>query len=221
MRVLLIEDDSATAQSIELMLKSENFNVYTTDLGEEGIDLGKLYDYDIIILDLMLPDMDGFEVCQALRDHNLTKHIPIIFLTAGVADMQRRFRGYEAGAVDFIQKPIEPDILRSKATVFFDLYQQRRLVQAQRDELVVHLQHRCRQLATRQGDRLHGRKRRRVDAHDRARVASQRSPHRAVDRARHHRIEAAGEALVLRRIGRLVVDNEQLRHSASVAQTVV
>ena len=57
MRVLLIEDDSATAQSIELMLKSESFNVYTTDLGEEGVDLGKLYDYDIILLDLNLPDM--------------------------------------------------------------------------------------------------------------------------------------------------------------------
>ena len=55
MRVLLIEDDSATAQSIELMLKSESFNVYTTDLGEEGVDLGKLYDYDIILLDLNLP----------------------------------------------------------------------------------------------------------------------------------------------------------------------
>ena len=68
MRVLLIEDDSATAQSIELMLKSESFNVYTTDLGEEGVDLGKLYDYDIILLDLNLPDMSGFEVlrCCAL-----------------------------------------------------------------------------------------------------------------------------------------------------------
>ena len=62
MRVLLIEDDCATAQSIELMLKSEGFNVYTTDLGEEGIDLGKVYDYDIILLDLNLPDMSGFEV---------------------------------------------------------------------------------------------------------------------------------------------------------------
>ncbi len=67
MRVLLIEDDSATAQSIELMLKSENFNVYTTDLGEEGIDLGKLYDYDIILLDLNLPDMSGYEVLRTLR----------------------------------------------------------------------------------------------------------------------------------------------------------
>jgi two-component system cell cycle response regulator CtrA len=67
MRVLLIEIDSATAQSIELMLKSEGFNVYTTDLGEEGVDLGKLYDYDIILLDLNLPDMSGFEVLRSLR----------------------------------------------------------------------------------------------------------------------------------------------------------
>jgi two-component system, cell cycle response regulator CtrA len=67
MRVLLIEDDRATAQSIELMLKSESFNFYTTDLGEEGIDLGKLYDYDIILLDLNLPDMSGFEVLRSLR----------------------------------------------------------------------------------------------------------------------------------------------------------
>ena len=63
MRVLLIEDDSATAQSIELMLKSESFNVYTTDLGEEGVDLGKLYDYDIILLDLNLPDMSTATKC--------------------------------------------------------------------------------------------------------------------------------------------------------------
>jgi DNA-binding response OmpR family regulator len=66
--VLLIEDDSATAQSIELMLKSESFNVYTTDLGEEGVDLGKLYDYDIILLDLNLPDMTGHEVLRQLRN---------------------------------------------------------------------------------------------------------------------------------------------------------
>src|SRR3981189_1810338 len=67
MRVLLIEDDSAMARSIELMLKSDGFNIYTTDLGEEGIDLGKLYDYDVIVLDLQLPDMSGFQVLKALR----------------------------------------------------------------------------------------------------------------------------------------------------------
>ena len=67
MRVLLIEDDSATAQSIELMLKSEGFNVYTTDLGEEGVNLGKIYDYDLILLDLSLPDMSGIDVLRNLR----------------------------------------------------------------------------------------------------------------------------------------------------------
>ena len=73
MRVLLIEDDTATAQSIELMLKSEGFNVYTTDLGEEGIDLGKLYDYDIILLDLNLPDMSGYEVLKSLGCRRSTR----------------------------------------------------------------------------------------------------------------------------------------------------
>ena len=67
MRVLLIEDDSGTAQSIELMLKTENIGVYTTELGEDGVDLGKVYDYDIILLDISLPDMSGFEVLRQLR----------------------------------------------------------------------------------------------------------------------------------------------------------
>ena len=73
MRVLLIEDDSAVAQSIELMLKSESFNVYTTDLGEEGVDLGKLYDYDIILLDLNLPDMSG-TTCSSSFGSRRSKH---------------------------------------------------------------------------------------------------------------------------------------------------
>ena len=67
MRVLLIEDDSAVARSIELMLKSAGFNIYTTDLGEEGVDLGKVYEYDMIILDLSLPDISGYEVLKQLR----------------------------------------------------------------------------------------------------------------------------------------------------------
>jgi two-component system cell cycle response regulator CtrA len=72
MRVLLIEDDRSIAQSIELMLKSESFNVYSTDLGEEAVDLGKLYDYDIILLDLNLPDMSGFDVLRSLRLSRVT-----------------------------------------------------------------------------------------------------------------------------------------------------
>src|SRR3954451_15500126 len=85
MRVLLIEDDSATAQSIELMLKSESFNVYTTDLGEEGVDLGKLYDYDIILLDLNLPDLSGYEVLRSLR---VAKVKTPILILSGLAAME-------------------------------------------------------------------------------------------------------------------------------------
>ena len=108
MRVLLIEDDSATAQSIELMLKSESFNVYTTDLGEEGIDLGKIYDYDIILLDLNLPDMSGFEVLRSLRVSKVKT--PILILT-GLARIEDKVRGLGFGADDYMTKPFHKDEL--------------------------------------------------------------------------------------------------------------
>ncbi len=108
MRVLLIEDDSATAQSIELMLKSEGFNVYTTDLGEEGVDLGKLYDYDIILLDLNLPDMSGFDVLKTLR---LAKIGTPLLILSGLADVEYKVRGLGFGADDYMTKPFHKDEL--------------------------------------------------------------------------------------------------------------
>jgi two-component system cell cycle response regulator CtrA len=108
MRVLLIEDDSATAQSIELMLKSEGFNVYTTDLGEEGIDLGKVYDYDIILLDLNLPDMSGFEVLRSLRVSRVKT--PILILS-GLPGTEDKVKGLGFGADDYLTKPFHKDEL--------------------------------------------------------------------------------------------------------------
>ena len=108
MRVLLIEDDSAVAQSIELMLKVDSFNVYTTDLGEEGIDFGKIYDYDIILLDLNLPDMSGFEVLRSLRVSRVKT--PILILT-GFADIEDKVRGFGFGADDYMTKPFHKDEL--------------------------------------------------------------------------------------------------------------
>src|SRR5450830_105654 len=108
MRVLLIEDDSATAQSIELMLKSESFNVYTTDLGEEGVDLGKLYDYDIILLDLNLPDMSGYEVLRSLR---VSKVKTPILILSGLAGMEDKVKGLGFGADDYMTKPFHKDEL--------------------------------------------------------------------------------------------------------------
>jgi two-component system cell cycle response regulator CtrA len=108
MRVLLIEDDGAIAQSIELMLKSESFNVYTTDLGEEGVDLGKLYDYDIILLDLNLPDMSGYEVLRTLR---LSKVKTPILILSGMAGIEDKVRGLGFGADDYMTKPFHKDEL--------------------------------------------------------------------------------------------------------------
>jgi len=108
MRVLLIEDDGATAQSIELMLKSGGFNVYTTNLGEEGIDLGKIYDYDIILLDLNLPDMSGFEVLRLLR---LSKVKTPILIVSGLGGIEDKVRGLGFGADDYMTKPFHKDEL--------------------------------------------------------------------------------------------------------------
>ena len=108
MRVLLIEDDRSIAQSIELMLKSENFNVYTTDLGEEGIDLGKLYDYDIILLDLNLPDMSGYEVLRTLRKAKIKT--PILILS-GLGGIEDKVKGLGFGADDYLTKPFHKEEL--------------------------------------------------------------------------------------------------------------
>ncbi len=108
MRILSIEDDSATAHSIELMLNGDGFSVYTTDLGEEGIDLGKLYDYDIIMLDLQLPDMSGFEVLKSLR---LAKVRTLVLILSGNAIVDAKVRALGFGADDYMTKPFHKDEL--------------------------------------------------------------------------------------------------------------
>src|SRR4026208_634751 len=102
MRVLLIEDEATIAKSIELMLGSEGFNVYTTDLGEEGLDLGKLYDYDIILLDLNLPDMHGYDVLKKLRTAKVST--PVLILL-GIGEMDSKVRALGVGAGDYVTKP--------------------------------------------------------------------------------------------------------------------
>ena len=104
MRVLLVEDDSSTAKSIELMLKSENFIVDSTDLGEDGLEIGKLYDYDIIILDIMLPDIDGYEVLRRLRDARV--ETPILILS-GLTELDSKIKGLGFGADDYLTKPFD------------------------------------------------------------------------------------------------------------------
>ncbi|MEP2530571.1 response regulator transcription factor [Shimia sp.] len=108
MRVLLVEDDPTTSKSIEMMLTHANLNVYATDLGEEGIDLAKLYDYDLVLLDLGLPDMNGHEVLRQLRIARVDT--PILILS-GADDTESKLKGFGFGADDYLTKPFHRDEL--------------------------------------------------------------------------------------------------------------
>lgn len=102
MRVLLIEDDPNTSSSIEMILAGANLSVYATDLGEEGVDLAKTYDYDLILLDLNLPDMSGYEVLRSLRISKI--ETPILILS-GLVDADDKVKGFGFGADDYLTKP--------------------------------------------------------------------------------------------------------------------
>lgn len=116
MRILLVEDDAITAQSIEMMLKFEGYVCDTTDLGEDGLDLGKIYDYDIIILDLMLPDMEGYDVIRRMRATGVTT--PILILS-GLDGLDDKIKGLGFGADDYLTKPFDKRelIARTQAIV--------------------------------------------------------------------------------------------------------
>jgi two-component system cell cycle response regulator CtrA len=104
MRVLLVEDDSVMAQSIKAILVGDGYVCDTTDLGEDGLEIGKLYDYDIIILDLMLPDIDGYEVLRRLR---AAKVITPILILSGLSTPDEKIKGLGIGADDFLTKPFD------------------------------------------------------------------------------------------------------------------
>ncbi len=104
MRVLLVEDDPSLTQSMEAMLTPEGFIVDTTTLGEDALEIGKLYDYDIIVLDLVLPDMDGYEVLKHLRESRI--ETPILILS-GLGEMDNKLKGFGFGADDYLTKPFD------------------------------------------------------------------------------------------------------------------
>ena len=104
MRVLLVEDDATTAQSIEMMLGSEGMVVDSTDLGEDARELAHIYDYDIIILDLMLPDVDGLEVLRRIRASRV--ETPVLILS-GLTESESKVKGLMTGADDYLTKPFE------------------------------------------------------------------------------------------------------------------
>jgi signal transduction histidine kinase len=132
---LLVDDLEENLLSLEALLRRDGLVLLKARSGDEALELLLQNDIALALVDVQMPGLNGFELAELMRGSERTRRIPIIFVTAGNADSQRRFRGYEAGAVDFIHKPIESDILRSKAEVFFELYRQRQQIAIQRDEL--------------------------------------------------------------------------------------
>jgi signal transduction histidine kinase len=132
---LLVDDLADNLTALEAILKRDGLTCHKAASGEEALELMLVNDYALALLDIQMPGMSGFELAQIMRGNERSRHIPIIFVTAGSSDAERQFLGYEAGAVDFIQKPINPAILKSKTDVFYDLFRQRLEIAAQRDEL--------------------------------------------------------------------------------------
>jgi signal transduction histidine kinase len=127
-KCLLVDDMEENLLALSALLASNDVELLTARSGSEALELLLVHDVALAFLDVQMPDMDGFELAELLRGSERTRHIPLIFVTAGAREPHRLFKGYETGAVDFIYKPIEPHILKNKADVFFQLYRQRQML---------------------------------------------------------------------------------------------
>ena len=133
-KFLLVDDLDANLVALEGLLRRNGLEVLKARSGKDALELLLVHDVALAFLDVQMPEMNGFELAELMRGTERTRRVPIIFLTAGAADKERRFRGYDAGAVDFLFKPVEPHILQSKAGVFFELARQRDELQAVAEE---------------------------------------------------------------------------------------
>lgn len=125
-KFLLVDDVEDNLVVLVALLRREGLMLLTARSAAEALELLLVHDVALALLDVQMPETDGFQLAELMRGSQRTKHVPIIFVTAGTRDPGRVFKGYESGAVDFLFKPIEPQVLRSKADVFFELYRQRR-----------------------------------------------------------------------------------------------
>jgi signal transduction histidine kinase len=143
---LLVDDLEENLLALEALLRRDGLVLLKARSGTEALEHLLQCDVALALVDVQMPGMDGFELAELMRGTDRTRRVPIIFVTAGVSDSGRRFRGYETGAVDFLNKPIEPDVLKSKADVFYELYRQRQEVARQRDEIAAAMRENARLL---------------------------------------------------------------------------
>lgn len=124
-KFLLVDDDDVNLLAFDALLRRDGLEILKARSGADALELLLVHDVALAVLDVQMPGMGGFELAELMRGAARTKHIPIIFVTAGAGDRQHVFKGYETGAVDFLFKPIEPHVLKGKADVFFELYREK------------------------------------------------------------------------------------------------
>jgi two-component system sensor histidine kinase/response regulator len=122
---LVVDDIEENLSALTALLRAPNVEIHTARSGSEALDLLLRHDMALALLDVQMPEMDGFQLAELMRGSERTRHVPIIFVTAGMRDQVRTFRGYESGAVDFLYKPIDTHILRGKADIIFQLHRQK------------------------------------------------------------------------------------------------
>ncbi|EQA98510.1 response regulator [Sphingobium baderi] len=133
-KVLAVDDVAENLAALEALLKRDGLELLKARSGMEALELLLVHDVALALLDVQMPGMDGFELAELMRGTERTRRVPIIFLTAVATDERRRFRGYETGAVDYLLKPVDPQIVRNKVDIFVELFRQRLELARQRDE---------------------------------------------------------------------------------------
>lgn len=133
--ILIVDDKPQNIISLENVLQEDDVTIYKAYSGCEALELLLVHDFALAILDVQMPEMNGFELAELMRGKEQTKSIPIIFVTAGAIDPKFTFMGYDAGAVDFLYKPIDVRIVKSKVKVFKELAKQKQIIKNQIDQL--------------------------------------------------------------------------------------
>ncbi len=128
--ILIVDDLPQNILALEAVIADMGFDIITAKSGNDALRQSLKHDFALILLDVQMPGMNGFEVARLIRSNPKTSHFPVIFVTAGMKELLDQIEGYETGAVDYLIKPFEPVILRSKVRVFQELYQQRKVIEA-------------------------------------------------------------------------------------------
>lgn len=134
-KILIVDDRPENLLTLEQLLDDPEFELIRATSGAEALGHTLDHDFALVLLDVQMPEMDGYEVAELMRGNKKTRHVPIIFVTADIGNMQHVFKGYESGAVDYLFKPLEPRVFQSKVDVFIQLYRQREALEKKTVEL--------------------------------------------------------------------------------------